>query len=77
MTNPIADPLVENIDSDALSDLVVIEATPEGIATVTINRPEKKNAFNAEVIAALHEAFETLKDADGVRLVFLTGAGGA
>jgi methylglutaconyl-CoA hydratase len=77
MTNPIADPLVETIDSDALSDLVVIEATPEGIATVTINRPEKKNAFNAEVIAALHEAFETLKDADGVRLVFLTGAGGA
>lgn len=77
MTNPIADPLVENIDSDALSDLVVIEATPSGVATVTINRPEKKNAFNAEVIAALHEAFETLKDADGVRLVFLTGAGGA
>jgi methylglutaconyl-CoA hydratase len=77
MTNPIADPLVENIDSDALSDLVVIEATPSGVATVTINRPDKKNAFNAEVIAALHEAFETLKDADGVRLVFLTGAGGA
>jgi methylglutaconyl-CoA hydratase len=77
MTHPIADPLVENIDSDALSDLVVIEATPSGVATVTINRPDKKNAFNAEVIAALHEAFETLKDADGVRLVFLTGAGGA
>ena len=77
MTNPIADPLVENIDTDALSDLVVIEATPDGVATVTINRPEKKNAFNAEVIAALHQAFETLKDADGVRLVFLTGAGGA
>ncbi|MDH4384086.1 MAG: enoyl-CoA hydratase-related protein [Caulobacter sp.] len=77
MNNPIADPLVENIDTDALSDLVVIEATPDGVATVTINRPEKKNAFNAEVIAALHQAFETLKDADGVRLVFLTGAGGA
>jgi methylglutaconyl-CoA hydratase len=77
MTNPITDPLVENIDTDALSDLVLIEATQDGVATVTINRAAKKNAFNAEVIAALHETFETLKDADGVRLVFLTGAGDA
>jgi methylglutaconyl-CoA hydratase len=77
MTNPIADPLVENIDTAALSDLVRIEATPDGVATVIINRPHRKNAFNAEVVAALREAFETLKDADGVRLVFLTGAGDA
>ncbi|MDB5469149.1 MAG: Enoyl-CoA hydratase/isomerase [Caulobacter sp.] len=75
MTNPIADPLVEVPDSDALSDLVLIEATQDGVATVTINRAGKRNAFNAEVIAALHQAFETLRDADGVRLVFLTGAG--
>lgn len=75
MTNPIADPLVEVPDTDTLSDLVLIEATPEGVATVTINRAAKRNAFNAEVIAALHEAFKTLSDADGVRLVFLTGAG--
>jgi methylglutaconyl-CoA hydratase len=77
MTNPIADPLVEVPDTDALSDLVLLEATPDGIATVTINRATKKNAFNAEVIAALHQTFETLRDADGVRLVFLTGAGDA
>ncbi|NBB14829.1 enoyl-CoA hydratase/isomerase family protein [Caulobacter sp. SLTY] len=77
MTNPIADPLVEVPDTDALSDLVLLEATPDGIATVTLNRAAKKNAFNAEVIAALHQTFETLRDADGVRLVFLTGAGDA
>jgi methylglutaconyl-CoA hydratase len=77
MTNPIADPLVEIPDTDALSKFVVLEATQDGIATVTINRPDKKNAFNSEVIGALHETFETLKDADGVRLVFLTGAGDA
>ncbi|MDO9334908.1 MAG: enoyl-CoA hydratase-related protein [Caulobacter sp.] len=77
MTNPIADPLVEVLDSDTQSDLVLLEATPDGIATVTINRADKRNAFNAEVIAALHETFVTLSDADGVRLVFLTGAGGA
>ncbi|MDQ2859633.1 MAG: enoyl-CoA hydratase-related protein [Pseudomonadota bacterium] len=76
MTNPIADPLVEGVDTDSQSRLVLIEATAEGAATVTINRAAKKNAFNAEVIAALREAFETLEGADGVRVVFVTGAEG-
>jgi methylglutaconyl-CoA hydratase len=77
MTNPIADPLVELTDTDALSALVELDASPSGVAVVTINRPDRKNAFNAEVIAALSQHFETLKDADGVRIVFLRGAGGA
>jgi methylglutaconyl-CoA hydratase len=76
MPNPIADPLVEVADTDTQSRLVLIDATPEGVATVTINRAAKKNAFNVEVIAALREAFETLEGADGVRVVFVTGAGG-
>jgi methylglutaconyl-CoA hydratase len=76
MTNPIADPLVEGVDSDAQSRLVLIEATPNGVATVTINRADRRNAFNAEVIGALREAFETLEGADGVRVIFVTGAGG-
>ena len=76
MPNPIADPLVEVTDNDAQSRLVLVDATPAGIATVTINRAVKKNAFNAEVIGALREAFETLEGADGVRVVFVTGAGG-
>src|SRR5215217_1931843 len=77
MTNPIADPLVEVTDTDVLSSLVELDASPSGVAVVTINRPDKKNAFNAEVIAALSQHFETLRDADGVRIVFLRGAGGA
>ncbi len=76
MTNPIADPLVEVHDSDIDPELVQIEASPEGIVTVTINRPERRNAFDARLIAALHEAFETLRGAEGVRVVFLRGAGG-
>ena len=77
MPNPIADPLVEIVDNDAASSLVLIEATAEGAATVTINRAGRRNAFNAEVIGALREAFETLEGADGVRVVFVRGAGGA
>jgi methylglutaconyl-CoA hydratase len=64
-------------DTDALSALVELDASPSGVAVITINRPQRKNAFNAEVIAALSQHFETLKDADGVRIVFLRGAGGA
>lgn len=76
MSNPIADPMVEVPDTDVNETLVQIEATVEGVAMVTINRPERRNAFDARLIAALHEAFETLQGAEGVRVVFLRGAGG-
>jgi methylglutaconyl-CoA hydratase len=76
MPNPIADPLVENVDTDAASPLVRIDATPKGVATITLNSPATKNAFNAEVIAALGQAFETMHGAEGVRIVFLRGEGG-
>lgn len=77
MTNPIADPLVEVPDTEALSGTVQLDASPSGVAVVTINRPARKNAFDAEAIAALSQTFETLRDADGVRIAFLRGAGGA
>ncbi len=76
MINPIADPVLEIVDTDSQSTLVRLEALPSGVATVLINRADKKNAFNAEVIAALDEAFETLEAADGVRVVFVRGEGG-
>jgi methylglutaconyl-CoA hydratase len=76
MTNPIADPIVEVVDTDAQSRTAVIDATADGVVTVTINRPARRNAFDGEVIGALHEAFETLEAADGVRVVFVRGAGG-
>jgi methylglutaconyl-CoA hydratase len=76
MPNPIADPLVEVVDNDSTSSLVSLDADAGGAATVTINRAGRRNAFNAEVIGALREAFETLEGADGVRVVFVRGAGG-
>lgn len=76
MPNPIADPFVEGPDTNATSRLVMVEGTAEGAVTVTMNRAEKKNAFNAELIGALREAFETLRDQETVRVVFLQGAGG-
>ena len=74
--NAISHPLLADAAPDADPSLVQIDSTPEGIVFITINRPEKKNAFDAATIAALHEAFETLHGADHIRAVFLRGAGG-
>ena len=74
--NRIAHPLVPDAAPDANDDLVRIDSTTDGIVFITINRPQKKNAFDAATIAALHEAFETLHGADRVRAVFIRGAGG-
>ena len=45
------------------------------IRTVTINRPDKLNALNGEVIAELTAAFAQIATDDGVRAVVLTGSG--
>lgn len=74
--NAIAHPLVANAAPDADDRLVRIDSTPDGTVFVTINRPARKNAFDAATIAALREAFETLHAADHVRVVFVRGAGG-
>lgn len=74
--NAIAHPLLADPAPDANDDLVQIDATADGVVFVTINRPQKKNAFDAATIAALYEAFETLHGADKVRVVFIRGAGG-
>ena len=46
-----------------------------GRARVTLARPEVRNAFNAEVIAQMRDAFATLAADDGVRIVVLDGEG--
>ena len=46
-----------------------------GIAYVTVNRPEKLNALNAKVISELVDSFASLRDDDQIRVVILTGAG--
>lgn len=47
------------------------------VATVTLNRPEIRNAFNDEMIAELTEAFTTLGADDEVRVIVLAAAGKA
>jgi enoyl-CoA hydratase/carnithine racemase len=46
------------------------------VATVTLNRPERKNPLTLESYAELRDTFRDLAYADGVKAVVMTGAGG-
>jgi enoyl-CoA hydratase len=47
----------------------------DGIARVTVNRPDKLNALNTTVLAELSDAVERIETDDAIRGVILTGAG--
>jgi enoyl-CoA hydratase/carnithine racemase len=59
-----------------MSDVLRIEKS-EGVATLTLNRPEARNALNRALRDAIREAFGALAADDGVGAVILTGAGKA
>ena len=54
---------------------VLVEVREDGIAIVTLNRPDKLNALNSEVRRILMEAFDALEADDAVKVVVLHGAG--
>jgi methylglutaconyl-CoA hydratase len=49
--------------------------TDGGIARVTLARPDVRNAFNAQVIRELREAFDRLSGEEAIRAIVLAGAG--
>src|ERR1051326_2339789 len=50
-------------------------AKADGIAVLTMNRPEVRNALNAEMLCRLADAWQDLNDDTAVRRAILTGAG--
>jgi len=56
---------------------VLLESVQDGVALLVMNRPEKLNALNNDLSAALNQAFERIDKDDSVRIVVLTGAGRA
>jgi enoyl-CoA hydratase len=46
------------------------------IVTLTLNRPDKKNAFNPEMLCRLADAWDMIDGDDDIRACILTGAGG-
>jgi enoyl-CoA hydratase/carnithine racemase len=54
---------------------VVKYEVAEGVATVTLNNPEKRNMLSGQMLSELVDAMKTARDSDDVRAVVLTGAG--
>lgn len=62
-------------DASAENSSILADVDARGVAAVTLNRPDKHNAFDAAMIGALTEALKTFDRDRSVRLVLLTGAG--
>lgn len=53
----------------------VLYEVGDAVARITLNRPEKKNALNAELVACLKQALARANADDAIRAVVITGAG--
>jgi enoyl-CoA hydratase len=53
---------------------VVLLEVSDHVATVTLNRPARRNALSAELIAALRQALAGLDEREDIRAIVLTGA---
>ncbi|MEZ5734950.1 MAG: enoyl-CoA hydratase-related protein [Novosphingobium sp.] len=58
-----------------MTDAVLFEARDDGIAIITINRPEQRNCLSREVREALFAAWGRFEKDDTLRIAILTGAG--
>ena len=56
---------------------LLYEIRDDGVATITLNRPERLNAFTREMIDAWVEALEDARRNDAVQVLVVTGAGRA
>ncbi len=61
----------------AHNEHLLVERDDRGVVTLTMNRPEVRNAFDPELMRGLIDAMERLGGDDTVRAVVLTGAGKA
>jgi naphthoate synthase len=68
-------PLVEWYKAKEYGD-IIYEKCEEGIARITINRPEVHNAFRPDTLFELSEAFKDAHEDPNVGVVLFTGAGG-
>ena len=59
-----------------MSDNVVLVDVADGVMTITINRPEAKNAVNKAVAEGISAAIDELESNDALRVAIITGAGG-
>ncbi len=74
MQTPKLPPVPEWKETPGFSDIRYAKAG-EGIAKITINRPEVRNAFRPETVKEMQAAFDDARDDESIGVVILTGAG--
>lgn len=47
----------------------------DGVAEITLNRPDKLNSFNPDMLRELHQVFHLIETASAIRAVLITGSG--
>jgi enoyl-CoA hydratase/carnithine racemase len=58
-------------------ELIRFDVDPDGVATLLLNRPEKRNAWNRQMGLEIRHALRDADARDDVRVVIVTGAGKA
>ncbi len=66
--------IAESAASSSSTDKVLYAVDGRGVATITLNDPETRNALSAELLAGLLECYERARDSDEVRCVVLASA---
>ncbi|MBN6188291.1 enoyl-CoA hydratase [Aneurinibacillus sp. BA2021] len=61
--------------NETIVETVQVEKRSDGIAIVTLNRPEAANAFSKQMLLDFHQVVSSLKYDDDVRVVIITGSG--
>jgi enoyl-CoA hydratase len=54
---------------------LLVDQPEEGVTRITLNRPDRLNAMNVELVAELHDALGAIATDSACRVVVLTGAG--
>lgn len=57
------------------NESLLLRQDKDGIATLTLNRPEKRNALTSELIADLHKALDEIAEDKAIKVVVIAGAG--
>ena len=63
--------------SSIADDSVLLRHDADGVATLTLNRPQARNALSMALMSALQDALDAIREDPSVRVVILRGAGPA
>ena len=63
--------------NDRAVEPVLLQSVEDGVAVLRLNRPRQFNAISSELLAALHGALDAIAADASIRVVLITGSGGA